>query len=143
MIKNKRETNASLDAFVEFINMSKLYQKYAKLKENNEDLIYLFLCGNFYIALDSDAIILNELFGMKLTKFSNLCDKCGFPKNSLEKYVNMFEEKNIKYRLIENDINDKNKLDKIYNMLKYINIENLSNEDLKDIILIIKNLIME
>ena len=93
MIKNKRETNASLDAFVEFINMSKLYQKYAKLKENNEDLIYLFLCGNFYIALDSDAIILNELFGMKLTKFSNLCDKCGFPKNSLEKYVNMFEEK--------------------------------------------------
>ena len=82
--------------------MSKLYQKYAKLKENNEDLIYLFLCGNFYIALDSDAIILNELFGMKLTKFSNLCDKCGFPKNSLEKYVNMFEEKNIKYRLNRN-----------------------------------------
>lgn len=123
--------------------MSKLYQKYEKLKENNEDLIYLFLCGNFYIALDSDAIILNELFGMKLTKFSNLCDKCGFPKNSLEKYVNMFEEKNIKYRLIENDLDDKDKLDKIYNMLKDINIENLSNEDLKDIILIIKNLIME
>ena len=123
--------------------MSKLYQKYEKLKENNEDLIYLFLCGNFYIALDSDAIILNELFGMKLTKFSNLCAKCGFPKNSLEKYVNMFEEKNIKYRLIENDLNDKDKLDKMYNMLKDINIENLSNEDLKDIILIIKNLIME
>ena len=123
--------------------MSKLYQKYEKLKDNNEDLIYLFLCGNFYIALDSDAIILNELFGMKLTKFSNICDKCGFPKNSLEKYVNMFEEKNIKYRLIENDLNDKDKLDKIYNMLKDINIENLSNDDLKDIILIIKNLIME
>lgn len=123
--------------------MSKLYQKYEKLKDNNEDLIYLFLCGNFYIALDSDAIVLNELFGMKLTKFSNLCDKCGFPENSLEKYINMFEEKNIKYRLIENDLNDKDKLDKIYNMLKDINIENLSNEDLKDIILIIKNLIME
>ena len=122
--------------------MSKLYQKYEKLKDNNEDLIYLFLCGNFYIALDSDAIILNELFGMKLTKFSNLCDKCGFPKNSLEKYINMFEEKNIKYRLIENDLNDKDKLDKIYNMLKDINIENLSNDDLNDIILIIKNLIM-
>ena len=123
--------------------MSKLYQKYEKLKENIEDLIYLFLCGNFYIALDSDAIILNELFGMKLTKFSNICDKCGFPKNSLEKYINMCEEKNIKYRLIENDLNDKDKLDKMYNMLKDINIENLSNEDLKDIILIIKNLIME
>ncbi len=66
--------------------MSKLYQKYEKLKENNEDLIYLFLCGNFYIALDSDAIVLNELYGMKLTKFSNLCDKCGFPKNAIDKY---------------------------------------------------------
>ena len=44
---------------------------------------------------------------MKLTKFSNICDKCGFPKNSLEKYINMFEEKNVKYRLIENDLNDK------------------------------------
>ena len=123
--------------------MSKLYQKYEKLKENNVDLIYLFLCGNFYIALDSDAITLNELFGMKLTKFSNTCDKCGFPKNSLNKYVSMFEEKNIKYRLIENDIDDKDKINKIYNILKDNNIENLSKQELKNIILIIKNLIME
>ena len=123
--------------------MSKIYDKYLSLKEKNETTIYLFECGNFYIALDSDAILLNEMFDFRLTKFSNFCDKCGFPKNSLEKYINMFEEKNIKYRLINNDINDKNKLDKIYNMLKKINIEILSNEDLKDIILIIKNLIME
>lgn len=39
---------------------------------------------------------------MKLTKFSNLCDKCGFPKNSLEKYIKLFDDKNIKYSLIEN-----------------------------------------
>lgn len=30
--------------------------------------------------------MLNELFDMKLTKFSNLCKKCFFQKNVLEKY---------------------------------------------------------
>ena len=33
--------------------MSKLYQKYEDLKNKDDDIIYLFLCGNFYIALDS------------------------------------------------------------------------------------------
>ena len=56
--------------------MSKIYDKYVELKNNDSDKIYLFLCGNFYIFLDSDAIMLNEMFDMKLTKFSNLCDKC-------------------------------------------------------------------
>ena len=66
--------------------MSKLYDKYENLKSTNANSIYLFECGNFYIALDSDAIVMNEMFNLKLTKFSNLCDKCGFPKNALEKY---------------------------------------------------------
>lgn len=67
--------------------MSKIYDKYVELKNKDSSKIYLFLCGNFYIVLDSDAIMLNEMFDMKLTKFSNLCDKCGFPKNSIEKYI--------------------------------------------------------
>ena len=46
--------------------MSKIYDRYIELKNKDSDKIYLFLCGNFYIALDSDAIILNELFDMKL-----------------------------------------------------------------------------
>ena len=46
--------------------MSKLYNKYETLKAKDLECIYLFLCGNFYISLDSDAIILNELFDMKL-----------------------------------------------------------------------------
>lgn len=89
--------------------MSKIYQKYEDLKNKDVDIVYLFLCGNFYIALDSDAILLNELFSMKLTKFSNLCDKCGFPKNSLEKYIKLFDDKNIKYSLIENSLSDSDK----------------------------------
>ena len=57
--------------------MSKLYDKYEKLKSKDLECIYLFLCGNFYIALDSDAIMLNELFDMKLTKFSGFKRACS------------------------------------------------------------------
>lgn len=123
--------------------MSKLYQKYEELKSNNSNIIYLFLCGNFYIALDCDAIILNELFDMKLTKFSNLCDKCGFPKNSLDKYIKLFDSNNIEYTLIENNLSDSDKLDKINSMLSNIELDTLSSIDLKDILLNIKKIIME
>ena len=40
--------------------MSKICDRYIELKNNDSDKIYLFLCGNFYIVLDSDAIMLNE-----------------------------------------------------------------------------------
>ena len=98
--------------------MSKLYDKYEKLKSEELDCIYLFLCGNFYIALDSDAIMLNELFDMKLTKFSNICDKCGFPKNSLEKYELIFRDRNIQYKII-NEISDTNKIEKVKLFIYY------------------------
>ena len=117
--------------------MSKIYDKYVELKNKDSSKIYLFLCGNFYIVLDSDAIMLNEMFDMKLTKFSNLCDKCGFPKNSIEKYINMFNEHNIKYEIIEN----KDKLDIIREKVS-VDINNMSNEELKNIIISIK-LILE
>ena len=87
--------------------------------------------------MDSDAIMLNEMFDMKLTKFSNLCDKCGFPKNSIEKYINMFNERNIKYEIIEN----KDKIDIIRKKVS-VDINNMSNEELKNIITSIK-LILE
>ena len=122
--------------------MSKLYNKYEKLKSEDLECIYLFLCGNFYIALDSDAIMLNELFDMKLTKFSNLCDKCVFPINSLEKYEKRLKDINIKYKLI-NEVSDTNKIEKIKLLVNIDNIENLENEDLVNIVKTIKTIIME
>ena len=117
--------------------MSKIYDKYVELKNKDSNKIYLFLCGNFYIALDSDAIMLNDMFDMTLTKFSNLCDKCGFPKNSIDKYINKFNEHNIEYEIIEN----KDKIDIIKEKVS-INIDNMSNKELKKIITSIK-LILE
>ena len=122
--------------------MSKLYNKYEKLKSEDLECIYLFLCGNFYIALDSDAILLNELFDMKLTKFSNLCDKCGFPKSSLEKYESKFKDRKIKYKII-NEIYDSNKFEKIKILVNIDNIEQLEKEDLVSIVKTIKTIIME
>ena len=124
--------------------MSKIYDKYLNLKEKDNDKIYLFECGNFYIILDSDAIICNEIFGFKLTKFSNLCDKCGFPINSLEKYIKKFEEEKIDYQIIKNEIkSEKNKINEIKELINNSNYNALNKEELIDIILSIYDIIME
>ena len=122
--------------------MSKLYNKYETLKAKDLECIYLFLCGNFYIALDSDAIMLNELFDMKLTKFSNLCDKCGFPINSLDKYERRLKDRNIKYKLI-NEVSDTNKIEKVRLLVNIDNIKDLKKEDLVNIVETIKIIIKE
>jgi len=79
---------------------------------------------------------------MKLTKFSNLCDKCGFPINSLDKYERRLKDRNIKYKLI-NEVSDTSKIDKIKLLVNIDNIENLEKEDLVNIIETIKTIIME
>ena len=124
--------------------MSKLYDKYENLKNNNANMIYLFECGNFYIALDSDAIVLNEMFNLKLTKFSNVCDKCGFPKNSLEKYKEQLSNKNIEYKVIEQtNISPENMLNSIRKLLNEYDLEELEKEELFGLVNQIKTLIGE
>ena len=81
---------------------------------------------------------------MKLTKFQKLCDKCGFPKNALDKYEKMLKEKNIEYKIIENtELNDKSKLKKIEEIITNISIDKLTKEELKEMICSIKRLIEE
>lgn len=123
--------------------MSKLYNTYENLKNNNNEKIYLFECGNFYIALDSDAILLNELFSFKLTKFSNICDKCGFPKNALEKYKKIFDENKVNYEIIKNkEKNSDIKLKEIISILNMHEVDKLGEIDCKQMILNIKNIIL-
>ena len=47
--------------------MSKLYEVYKKLKNDNPYTIYLFRSGIFYIALDADALLLSNKINLKLT----------------------------------------------------------------------------
>ena len=71
--------------------MSKLYSIYLIEKENNEAKILLFKSGIFYVALDKDAIFLSNTFGFKLTNLNDNIKKCGFPCNSLDKYLKLFK----------------------------------------------------
>ncbi len=67
--------------------MSKLYEKYLAKKAENAAKKYLFKSGNFYIFLAEDAKLMGDELGLKLTKFSNESDKCGFPVSELDKYL--------------------------------------------------------
>lgn len=54
-----------------------------------------------FIIIDKDALIVNKLFGYKISKLSDTI-KCGFPITNIEKVVNILNEQNINYIIIEN-----------------------------------------
>ena len=101
--------------------MSKTYEKYLKLKRNNEETIYLFKSGIFYIALAEDAIFLNKKFEFKLSNFNNEIKKCGFPVKSIKKYQEMFDENKIKYEIVKDS--DK---DSVVKVLEKVDLDNLT-----------------
>ncbi len=81
--------------------MSKIYNKYLELKNQDKEKMYLFSCGNFYIFLDEDAEKINEYVVLKKTNFSKNCIKCGFPKNSVENYLKVFQNHKLPIVLVE------------------------------------------
>ena len=66
--------------------------------------------GKFYSAFDDDAKILHYLFNYKISS-----GRVGFPQDSYNKVINILEEKNINYEIIDNEdkikknFKDKNK----------------------------------
>ena len=73
--------------------MSKLYSKYLSLKkETNSSKIYLFKSGIFYLFIDEDAKMMSPLLQLKLTNLNPTVLKCGFPVNSLEKFMPLLEQ---------------------------------------------------
>lgn len=73
--------------------MSKLYSKYLSLKkETNSSKIYLFKSGIFYLFIDEDAKMMSPLLQLKLINLNPTVLKCGFPVNSLEKYMPLLEQ---------------------------------------------------
>ena len=67
--------------------MSKLYNQYINLKANNPEKYFLFKNGLFFIFLDDDAKLMSQLLNLKLSPLNANIVKCGFPENSLEKYI--------------------------------------------------------
>ena len=81
--------------------MSKLINTYKQLKENDSETFYLFKSGIFYIFLDEDAKKMNSILNLKLTNLNNDIVKCGFPTNSISKYINLLISNNIKFKIID------------------------------------------
>lgn len=78
--------------------MSKIYDKYIELKANdNDNILYLFKYGIFFIFIDKDAKIASKLLNLKLGQLNETIVKCGFPVNSLPKYISLL--KNTSYSI--------------------------------------------
>ncbi len=81
--------------------MSKIYLKYVQLKKENNETLYLFKSGLFYIFLEEDAQFFSNLTGLKLTELNDSVIKCGFPTSSLEKYKRLLQNLNYSVQIID------------------------------------------
>ena len=72
-----------------------------KNKEENKGKLVLVRCGIFFIAIGSDAILLNKLYGLKVTCFKeNIC-KVGVPVSFALKYLELIERDKYGYVLYD------------------------------------------
>lgn len=104
--------------------VSKIVREYNRLKSKNKDKLYLFKVGKFYIFIGEDVNTINNYMVLKITKFSNEYDKCGFPVERLDDYLRVFKNLKLDVEVID-EIQD---ID-VIKELKNINIDELSKED--------------
>ena len=72
------------------------------MKSNDSSYLYLFKSWVFYIFLDEDAKIISNLLHLKLTNLNSEIQKCGFPANSLEKYLALLKLIPYEVKIIDN-----------------------------------------
>ena len=68
-----------------------LKEQYISLKKEYEHYLILLKSGNFYISLNNDAIIMNNIFEYKILD-NNSYIKIGFPITSLNKIITKLDE---------------------------------------------------
>lgn len=103
--------------------MSKLYEKFLKLKAEDDSKVYLLKSGIFFIALNEDAQILSHKLGFKITNLNESVIKCGFPRTRLDFYSNLLKNNNVNFEIIDSDYG------KIEEVDSYLN-----NESIKSVI---------
>lgn len=124
--------------------MSKLYKNYVSLKIQDCSKYYLFKCGLFFIFLDEDAQTMSSVLGLKLTNLTPTVKKCGFPCNSLEKYLNLLANTSYNIHIVSNDdlfislpadsYVTNNKFESILNNFLKLNIDDLSISEAFDLL---------
>ena len=90
--------------------MSKLYNEYLRLKKIDSSKLYLFKSGKFYIFLGEDCDLINEYLVLKKTSFSKETNKCGFPVDSLEQYLKVFNNHKLDVEILDEIIYNNEKI---------------------------------
>lgn len=108
--------------------MSKLYLEYLKRKKENNNKYYLFKSGLFYIFIDEDARNISKITPLNITNLCNEIVKCGFPSNSLEKYLNIFKNLGLEVDIIDEIKKETNEniCKKIIKKIKNLDIDTLT-----------------
>ena len=83
-----------------------LKDKYYQYKLEYKEYVIIIKSGNFYTCLDSDAIVMNQIFNYKIVETTNQ-KKIGFPLNSINKVKVILEEKQVNYIIVEEEIIEK------------------------------------
>jgi hypothetical protein len=79
-----------------------IIRAYLDNKLEDEETLYLFKCGGFYIALNDDVLLLKDKgYDLKVTTHSNIDIKVGFPIGSKEKYEKLFQDDGLNYKFID------------------------------------------
>ena len=76
-----------------------LYQDYAEIKEKNPDNILLYQVGDFFEAMNDDAVTVSQALDLTLTSRkiddNEKIPMCGFPQHRLETYINMLNDRGV------------------------------------------------
>ena len=126
--------------------MSKLLKQYEEFKKQDPNTIYLFRIGIFYNILNSDAKVINEKLGLKITDLGPNISKCGFPISQLDKYVELLKKNDLKYKIIDNlpnqntnDYLNNIEIKKIINKILDIDFDNITFQQSFNMLLDIQN----
>lgn len=79
-----------------------IQENYKILKGEYPESIILIKSGNFYFAINDDAIIMNLLFDYKIKQLP-IYMRIGFPVTALNKITRVLTEKEINYIIFNND----------------------------------------
>lgn len=91
----------------------KLVEEIKKLQNDNTGKIIMVKNGIFFVAIGKDAIILNDILGLKLTCMRKGLCKVGFLVKNVEKYIKKMESIGNSFALYVKD--EKENLEQIYN----------------------------
>lgn len=81
----------------------------------------------FYIFIDEDARKISKITLLKLVNLSNDIVKCGFPSNSLDKYLSVFNNMSLDVLIVDSVGNDNsNDEEKVIRKIKRLDIENIT-----------------